>query len=176
MRHRVIENTTPDDLEFIFGLFDRSVEYQEKKGFPVWRSYDKDTLRQDVENKNQYKIITESQIGIVFSVGYSDELIWGELENGDSVYLHRIVVNPECKGQRLFGVILEWTIQHAKSKGLDYVRMDTWADNPTLMNYYTSFGFSFTGNCVAPDAEDLPTHNRNLELALLQLEVNKVVV
>lgn len=168
-----IENTTLTDLEFIYELFDHSIQYQEQKGYPVWRGYDKSALIKDVENKNQYKIIINSQPGIVFSVCYADQVIWREKEKGDSIYLHRIVVNPAFKGQKLFGLILDWTIQHAKQKGLRFVRMDTWANNPTIIDYYKTFGFTFIGNYTTPDSLELPTHNRNLPLALLELELNK---
>jgi ribosomal protein S18 acetylase RimI-like enzyme len=166
-----IENTALSDLEFIYELFDHSIQYQESKGVSVWRGYDKSALVRDVENKNQYKIILDSQIAIVYSVCYADKIIWREREKGDSIYLHRIVVNPAFKGQKLFGLILDWTIQHAKQKGLRFVRMDTWANNPTIIDYYKSFGFTFMGNYTTPDSLELPSHNRNSTLALLELEL-----
>ena len=173
-QHR-IENTTLSDLEIIYGLFDSSIEYQERKGYPVWRGYDKSALIKDVENQNQYKIIIDSQVAIVFSVCYTDKVIWREREKGDSIYLHRIVVNPACKGQKLFGQILDWTIEHAKQRGLRFIRMDTWAHNPSLVDYYKSFGFTFIGNYTTPDSVELPSHNRNLELTLLELKLNNKV-
>lgn len=90
------------------------------------------------------------------------------MDKGKSIYLHRIVVNPEFKGQRQFGTILNWAIEHSKQKGLSSIRMDTWADNPTIINYYKSFGFRFVENYTTPDSEELPVHNRNLAMALLE--------
>ena len=60
--------------------------------------------------------MAESVIAMVFSVRYSDKLIWRELDEGGSIYLHRIVVNPAFKGRKLFGVILDWAIDHVKRK------------------------------------------------------------
>src|SRR6478735_1193796 len=97
-----ITNTEMSDLEQIFKLFEHSILYQEKKGYPVWKDYDKNAIIRDIENKNQYKIVVDSSIAIVFSVCYTDKVIWRELDKGDSIYLHRIVVNPEFKGQKLF--------------------------------------------------------------------------
>lgn len=64
----VIKNTEESDLEFIFELFERSIDYQEKKGYPVWRNYDRNAVIRDLENRNQYKVIVDSKIVIVFSV------------------------------------------------------------------------------------------------------------
>ncbi len=166
-----VENTSPDDLEFVFRLFDHSVEYQEKHGYPAWRNYDKNTLTTDVKAKNQYKIVIDSQTALVFSVRYSDKVIWRELEKGDSLYIHRMVVNPLFRGKRLFGEVLEWALAHGKAMGLRVVRMDTWAENPKIIDYYKSFGFGFVGNSTTPDTEELPVHNRNLALALLEIRI-----
>ena len=136
-------NTEMSDLEDIFGFFEQSIYYQEKKGYTTWRNYDKNALVKDIENKNQYKVVLDSKIGIVFSVCYADKIIWRELDKGNSIYLHRIVVNPEFKGQKLFGKILDWAIVHAKQKGVNRVRMDTWATNSVIIDYYKSFGFTF---------------------------------
>ncbi|HEY5825578.1 MAG TPA: GNAT family N-acetyltransferase [Cyclobacteriaceae bacterium] len=166
-----IINTELSDLPQIFGLFEDSISYQEKKGYPVWKDYDKNAIIKDIENRNQYKVVVDSQTGIVFSVCYTDKVIWRELDKGDSIYLHRIVVNPEFKGQKLFGTILNWVIEHVKQKGLSSIRMDTWAANPTIINYYKSFGFTFVENYTTPDTAELPIHNRKLALTLLEYKL-----
>jgi GNAT superfamily N-acetyltransferase len=167
-----ITNTEKSDLPLIFEFFEHSINYQEKHGYPAWRHYDKDVVAKDLENKNQYKILVESAIAMVFSVRYSDKLIWRELDEGDSIYLHRIVVNPVFKGRKLFGVILDWAKDHVKQKGLRSIRMDTWADNPTIINYYKTFGFQFIEKYTTPDSTELPVHNRNLPLTLLEYKLN----
>jgi ribosomal protein S18 acetylase RimI-like enzyme len=164
-------NTEVDDLGQIFQFFEYSINYQEKKGYPVWRNYDKNSIIKDIEDKNQYKVVVDSKTAIVFSVRYADKVIWRELDNGKSIYLHRIVVNPEFKGRKLFGTILEWVIGHSKQKSLTRIRMDTWADNPTIINYYKSFGFTIIENYTTPDSEELPVHNRNLALTLLEYKL-----
>jgi hypothetical protein len=60
-------NTGESDLEQIFGLFDHSIDYQAKKGYPVWRNYDKDAIIRDIAEMNQYKVVVASKTAIVFS-------------------------------------------------------------------------------------------------------------
>ncbi len=163
-----IRNTVTDDLPFIYELFEHSIIYQEKKGYPVWRDYDKNAIVKDIENKNQYKVIINSLIAIVFSVAYADKIIWRELDKGESIYLHRIVINPEFKGQKLFGQIVDWAIGHLRDKGLSTVRLDTWAANQTIIDYYKSFGFEIVENYTTPNSTELPVHNRNLALTLME--------
>lgn len=166
-----IEHTTIADLDFIYGLFDSAIAYQTRKKFPVWRGYDKSVLIKECTDGNQYKILIDGSIAIVFSVCYEDKIIWEDREDGNAIYLHRIAVNPAFKGRKLFGEILTWAIAHAKSKGLRFIRMDTWAENPAMSEYYKSFGFEFVAHSIAPDSPELGFQYRNLALTLLEMEV-----
>ncbi len=158
-------------MDLIFSLFDQSIIYQRKKGYPVWDNYDKGALIRDMEERNQYKLVVDSVLAMAFSVCYSDKIIWNERDRDDALYLHRIVVNPLFKGQRLFGSVLQWAVVTAKGKGLKFVRMDTWASNSNIVEYYTGFGFNVVGNITTPDTEALPVHNRGLALTLLEYPV-----
>ena len=166
-----VAHTETKDLAQIFELFEHSIEYQERKGYPVWKNYDKHTIIKDIEDKNQYKVVVDAAMAMVFSIRHADRIIWRELDRQNSVYLHRIVVNPLFKGQRLFGIILEWAIEHSKLMGFGTIRMDTWASNTTIIDYYKSFGFIVVENYTTPNSEELPVHNRNLGLTLLEYKL-----
>lgn len=166
-----VKNTIIEDLEFVYHLFDEAINYQKRKGFPVWNGYDKHVLQTDVNNKLQFKIVIDKEIACVFSICFSDKIIWRTKEQGDALYLHRIVVNPKFKGQQQFKHILEWAKSLAATKQLKYVRMDTWGDNQNILNYYQKFGFSFVENYTTPDLQDLPVQHRNLFLALLEYKL-----
>lgn len=168
---RQVQNTVIRDLAAVCELFEQSILYQERKGYPVWRNYDRNAILEDINAKNQYKVCIGSTLGIVFSVCYEDKIIWRHYDQANAIYLHRIVVNPACKGLRLFGDIVEWTRNHAIQKGRTLIRMDTWANNPTLINYYQTYGFTMVENYTTPDSPNLPTHNRQLPLTLLEYKV-----
>lgn len=171
MKSYQIINTTKQDLEFIYSLFEKAIAYQKRKNYPAWNGFDKDVLVKDITQKQHYKIIIDNEIACVFSVLKTDPLIWGEREKGDAIYLHRIVVNPGYKGYRQFEKILKWSIDFAKQHKIKFIRMDTWAQNSNILEYYKSYGFNFLGNFKTPDTTDLPTQNRNLEVALLEYKL-----
>jgi len=152
----------------IYELFEHSITYQEQHGFPVWKNYDKAAIIRDIDHGHQYKIVSGSTLALVFSVAYRDAVIWRHMDQGQSVYLHRIVVNPAFKGQRLFGQVVDWSKHHIRERGLTSIRMDTWAANPNIIRYYESFGFERVEDFTTPDSTDLPLHNRNLPLTLLE--------
>lgn len=120
-----IINTSQNDLDFVFCLFKQAIQRNGKNGYKVWNGIDKAGLENDIENKLQYKIIKGQYILGIFSVQYNDPFIWRDKEQNNAIYLHRIVVNPIFKGQRLVEKILQWVKQLARAKGLTYVRMDT---------------------------------------------------
>lgn len=163
-----VRNTEMSDLLKIIRLFEHSMEYQEKMGYPVWRNFDKNAIVKDIQDRNQYKVVIDEKTAIVFSICYSDKAIWRTLEDGNSIYIHRAVVNPEFKGQKLFKTIVDWVVALARQKGRSSVRLDTWAANPSIINYYKSFGFTFVENFTTPDSEEFPPHIRNMNLALLE--------
>jgi ribosomal protein S18 acetylase RimI-like enzyme len=169
-RHEVTVATTAD-LNEIYRFFDQSVEYQTKNRQPDWKNLDRNIIVEDIRQGNQYKIQIGAEIAIVFSIRFADKVIWRSQDKADAIYLHRIVVNPAFKGQKLFGEILAWAMEICQAKNLKYVRMDTWASNAQLIKYYQAFGFEFIENYTTPDTQELPAHNRRLPLALLEYAV-----
>lgn len=167
-----IENTREADLNFIYGLFDAAILYQKNNGYPVWPSYDKEVLKRDIADKQQFKIIEEGQIVCIFSICYSDKAVWGKRDEGNALYLHRIVVNPLSKGHRHFSKVLSWAKADAQERSLSFIRMDTWFDNPVLIDYYKGFGFQIVGSLVTPDSEELPIQQRNNAIVLLETAVS----
>lgn len=165
-----ITNTTKDDFEDILWLFEQTMKLQGKNGYKVWDDIDKVGLEKDIENNLQYKITKGNDILCIFSIQYSDPLIWRDRDKNNAIYLHRIVVNPNFKGQKQFEKVLNWAKEYVRQNNLKYVRMDTWADNSRLIGYYKSFGFKFIEKYKTTNALELPIQNRNLNVALLELD------
>ncbi len=166
-----IEHTTNKDLDTIYWLFDEAIEYIKKNNYVGWTTYDKNFIRMDIEKKLQYKITTHNDILCIFSICYSDEIIWRQMEKEDALYLHRIVVNPLYKGQKQFEKILNWSKKFAIEKSLKYIRMDTWAENSNIVNYYKEFGFKQIEDFTTPNTPKLPEQHRNLKVALLEMKL-----
>lgn len=167
-----IANAQNGDLSTIYSLFDAAIHYQRTRGYPVWKDFDKQAIIDDIKAGNQYKVESDDHIAMVFSVCYADPLIWGERETGDAIYLHRVVVNPSFKGQRLFSQVMTWALKHSNEKKLKAIRMDTWFENTIIIEYYKSFGFQFVDSCTTPDSPLLASQNRNLRVALLQYKTD----
>lgn len=176
MNYTII-NALPGDLPAIYRLFEEAIRFQKENNYIGWANYDKRFLQSDIQHSFLFKILNhDNDITCIFSICYSDELIWREKEKGDAVYLHRIVLNQKYKGERLFQTVLNWAIELARKRKLKFIRMDTWAENEKIIAYYKSYGFTFVENYTTPDIDHLPVQHRNLSVALLELNVQNASI
>lgn len=166
-----IESVVADDLQFIYWLYEEAINYQQLMSYNVWNGYDKDLLQREVKEGLLRKLVIDGKIALVFSAIYSDKFLWHERDKDDAVYVHRLVVNPELRGQKLFAHVFRWLINDAKSNGRKYLRLDTWGDNPKMIAYYESFGYKFIKNYTSGDDPRLPVPHRNLFFALFEYEI-----
>lgn len=169
----VFEEASLDDLPVICQLFEEAIGFQKANHYLGWNTYDEAYIKTDFQNKSLFKIIKETHIIGIFSICLTDPLIWREMERGDAMYLHRIILNRRFAGEKIFQRILGWAIQSCNRNGLRNIRMDTWAGNEKLINYYRSYGFKFIENYTTPDNENLPLQHRNLNVALLELKLRE---
>lgn len=166
-----ITNAGPADLEAIYHLFEEAIHFIRDKNYTGWSSYDKGFIWSDINNKRLYKIMYGDEIACIFSICLDDALIWREMETGEAVYLHRIVINRKFAGEKLFQKVLDWAMAFARENRLKYIRMDTWAKNEKIISYYKSYHFAFVEDYTTPYTEDLPLQHRGLQVALLEKKV-----
>lgn len=171
MSKLTIVNSTIEDIDFIFQLFDQAIRYQKVNRYDLWPVFDRALIEKEISEHRHWKILENDLILCVFSIQYNDPIIWGEKDSEPSVYIHRIAVNPVAKGRRLVCLIKEWAIVHAKVHGKKFVRMDTWGRNEQLRKYYVDCGFHYIGQQHLTKTDGLPDHYGGDELSLFELEV-----
>lgn len=165
----MITTATYADLPTAVRLFEEAVNFQEKNNYTGWKNFDINCFRSDIENGLLFKVISADRISGIFSICYTDALIWGDHEKGDALYMHRIIADRRIQQPRLFPRILDWACGFAREKKLQRLRMDTWAENRKLIDYYKSCGFREAGEHTTPDTPSLPVQHRNLHVVLLEL-------
>lgn len=101
-------NSSLDDLDAIFELYDVAIAYQKKISDQHWLPFDPELVKKEIAEKRQWKIIIDGEVACVFCVAYSDPLIWGKKDKDPSIYLHRIVTNPKFRGKNFVVEIINW--------------------------------------------------------------------
>lgn len=162
---------TESDYDVIAKMYDDAISYQIRNNYPVWKGHKKENILKDVEGKNLYKLMSDGKIACAFTLHFSDNLIWGDRDQGDSVFLSRVIINPIFKGQRLFGRVLDWIKRNAVKENKLFIRMDTWANNPDIISYFESFGFKQVGKFRTPQSDKISAAYWDVEVVLLEIRV-----
>ncbi len=171
MVHKQIINSTIEDIDTIFKLYEAAVEHQKKVFHKNWQGFERTLIEKEISEKRQWKIISENEIACIFAITFNDASIWKERDSNPSVYIHRIVTNPNFRGQAFVRDIIIWAKEFCSINEKKYVRMDTWADNPKLIEYYTACGFNYVGISQPDNLEGLPKHYSGNPLALFEIEI-----
>lgn len=166
-----IEPTSLEDLPFIHWIYEEAIRYHQRMQYNVWKGYDKQVLEQETRMGLLHKLVIDGKIALVFSAIYSDKQLWEDRDRDDAVYVHRMAVNPEFRGRRLFAKVFEWLVNDAKKRGRKFLRLDTWGDNPKMIAYYESFGYRFVRYHSSGNDPELPIPHRNMFFVLMEYKV-----
>ncbi|SEB06711.1 GNAT family N-acetyltransferase [Pedobacter hartonius] len=169
-----IINAVGDDVSEIYELYENAISFQKENNFPVWKGYNPELIDQEINDLLLYKIVVNEKLAGIFSAGPAGLLeteLWKERTAIKSLYLSRIIVSRKYQGQRLFACILDWINKDLKKHRYEFIRLDTWADNPHLVKYYGSFGFKDLGIVRTSDSLSLPLQYRGLDLLIMEKAV-----
>lgn len=160
------------DIEKIFDLYAKAIEFQKQVFDKHWLGFDAELVDREIAEGRLWKIAEDEGVACIYSVAYEDPIIWGPDSHIDSMYIHRIVTDPEFCGRGYVKKIVEWARGHAAENRLRFIRMDTWADNLKLREYYEGCGFEHKGVVSPADSPTLPAHYRGIQLGLFEIDLS----
>ena len=166
-----IINSTKDDIDAIFKLYDAAIAFQKKVFNKHWQGFDVSLVEKEISENRQYKIVDEDTIVCIFVIAFNDAYIWGERDITPSLYIHRIVTNPLFRGNSYVKSITDWAMEYGRNNGKQFVRMDTWGDNQKLIDYYSKNGFTFLGLTDKINDGNLPKHYQGIQLGLFEIAI-----
>lgn len=166
-----IAPATPADLPAIRAAYETARILQERTGSKVWPTFGDDEILREVAAQRVLGVFKGQALAGVFTLLDSDPVIWGNLERGEHLYIHRMARAAGCTLPGLIDIILRWTRQACCALGRSGIRMDTWACNAALVDYYERHGFTVVDRRQMPPVSSLPAHYSGIELVLLEQPV-----
>jgi ribosomal protein S18 acetylase RimI-like enzyme len=163
-----IAPATREHLPAIQGAYAYARTIQRWGGATVWPEFTETAILIEIEGRRLYRVMDDGELAGVFSIAYADPAIWGALENGRHVYLHRIARSSGDRGGGLTAAVLTWARAHSRALGRAGLRLDTWAQNNRLVGYYVRHGFHVVGRRRIGIDPRLPAGYHGQELALLE--------
>lgn len=157
------------DVDAIFDLYDKAVEFQKHVFDKHWLGFDASLVNREIAESRLWKMVENGEIACIWSVAYADPIIWGDNSHIGAMYIHRIVTTPDFRGRAFVRTIAGWARGHARENGLRFVRMDTWGDNQKLIEYYQGCGFEFLGIVTPSESDTMPAHYRGITFSLFEI-------
>ncbi|MBN8200103.1 GNAT family N-acetyltransferase [Bacillus sp. NTK034] len=145
-----IRKGTKDDLNKIMDIVKKTVAIMESEGNDQWnRTYpqDQDFLA-DVETGNLYTFIYEGKVAGSITV---DQIQAEEYKNASwrkdepCFVFHRLAVDPEIRGEGIASKLINYAEEHAVSKGIPYMRTDTYSLNKKAQRLFEKNGYVNAG-------------------------------
>lgn len=164
--------STKEDIDAIFKLYDYATAYQGEVGILKWQGFERSMVEKTIDEKLQWQIVIDDELACVFTLTLNDPLIWEEKDQDPAIYIHRIATNPKFRGRHFVKHIVEWVKKYALENGKSYVRMDTGSGNERLNNYYVSCGFNYLGVVKLKNTEGLPKHYQNGSFSLFEIKLS----
>lgn len=162
------------DVNAIMRLYDAASALQTQKNTVIWPTFERALVEKEIQEERQWKIVIDNEIACTWSITFEDKEIWGEKDDDNSIYIHRLAANPAFRGNNFIDKIVQWGKAYALSKGRKYIRLDTLGNNTRLIEYYTSAGFDFLGIFKISNTENLPAHyKREPNCCYFEIEINK---
>lgn len=160
------------DLPAIRDAYENGRAMQRAQQSVVWPEFSDAAIVREIETDSLFCVLDGATMAGVFSMIDEDSLLWGDAERGAHLYLHRIARASTYRGRGLVDAILAWAHQQCSARGLEGLRMDTWASNDALIAYYSARGFRLVGTRRLDADRRLATHYHGIELALLEAPVS----
>jgi ribosomal protein S18 acetylase RimI-like enzyme len=166
-----ILNSSLQDLDFTMLLYDQAIAHQAAVSDLVWKGFDIEMVKQEIFENRQWKIVIDGQIACVFMIANNDPDIWDEKDKDTAIYIHRISTNNAFRGYGFVKIIADWAINFAKANQINFVRLDTWQDNPKLHALYLKAGFQYMGIKAINPPTNLPKHYWGTTLGLFEIKI-----
>jgi ribosomal protein S18 acetylase RimI-like enzyme len=167
-----INHSTLEDIPVILDRYADARATQTAHNVVVWPVLGAEFIAKEIAENRQYKLVVDGEVACVWVITYDDAAIWGEKDQADAIYIHRIATNPKFAGRGFVRNIVEWAKEHAQAVGRKFVRLDTLGPNHRLIAHYTAHGFQYLGVRMLTDTAGLPKHYQDENRCqLFELEV-----
>lgn len=166
-----IQRASTADIPRIKELYDEAIAFQRSEGYPYWKALDPAVIAADIAAGAQYLLSVDLHTAGIFSFcppSPMDEDLWQGMQPQAARYINRIIVGRRWQGLSLFAPMLAWCERETLRLDLDRLRLDTWADNRRLGDYYSRHGFVHLGERTTSEGPELSPQYRGVRLAIME--------
>ena len=121
------------------------VEWLKAKGEPLWTEEQASVegLKASYKLEESFIAYHDNRPIACMFLQESDPLFWPEIQEGSSLFVHKLSVLREFKGKGVAQEMLQWASEYAQRQGKSWLRLDCDGGRQKLRQVYEAFGFSF---------------------------------
>lgn len=144
-----IRKATEEETTTVIALLKEVAAWLQNSDINQWgfllEGGEDEEIKQAIKDSATYIACQDDEIISTFTL-YSqqsewDQHVWGEDENSEILYLHRLAVRPQFMKKGIGKEVLNWIDENLNKT----IRLDCVAHNPKLCAYYEKNGFSLIG-------------------------------
>ncbi len=156
-----IRQAGADDAEAFAQLLDAAGQWLAARGIAQWpASFERPPLAAAAARGELWLLEQDGVLAGGLMLQWADEGIWGA-QPPDAGYVHKLVVARPFAGQGLGRAMLDWAAAQVVAAGRAFLRLDCWAGNVRLRDFYRAAGFEHCGD-VAEAAWQVSLWQRRL--------------
>lgn len=133
--------------EDVLELLREAAGWMESNGIKQWTpgQFNSNDITGYFSSREVYFAVDGDTLAGMFTLQFSDPLYWGNKNDENYAYLHRLTVAVPYRGLGLGERMLSFARLTAQERGCLGLRLDTVAHNVKLNRFYQSMGFRFMG-------------------------------
>ncbi len=162
----LISKATETDSNIVSSILTEAALWLDSIGQPLWEPNEllPECIIDDVRLGLYYLVKFDGQEVGTFKFQLEDKLIWPEISQNESAFIHRLAVKREFAGKGVSDQIIGWAKSHAKKIGKKFLRLDCEL-RPKLCSIYEARGFTKHGEKTVG-----PWHVARYEICLKNCE------
>lgn len=159
-----------EDIDEIKALTEACAAHMIQQGIYQWNEHypSKNVFIKDVEIGQLYVLEEHGRIeGTIVLSDIEDEEYDGVKWSGDQgkkLYIHRLAVHPDFQGQGKARSLMDFAEDYARANQYDWIRLDTFSQNPRNHKFYENRGFNRLGNIYFPKQSEHPFYCYDLRI------------
>ncbi len=140
------------DLQSIMKVIEDAQNALRCAGIDQWQNNypNEEVMMQDIAQEECYGLIDHRIIGCM-TLQFKEETTYIDIDgkwlsqNEGYGTLHRIAILSEVKGKRVADLMLEFAIEKAKERKVNWLRVDTHHQNKSMQKWLSRNGFIYCG-------------------------------
>lgn len=134
-----------EDTEDMLMIFQKTSELMVKQGLNQWTPsiFSLSLMEDYIDEREVYLLKFEGKPVGIFTLQDSDPSYWGDRNDNQYDYLHRLAILPEYRGLHLGEAMIQFGEKQVQAKGKRGLRLDCVSHLESLNQFYSRQGYEF---------------------------------